>query len=159
MILGVDPWIRKLGYALIKPDLEIVDAGILLLDEKFPNREASFKRMLEIYKFFYKLIKLNKIKSISIEKLFFTKFNQSNAEFVYGVRGILIMLGIQNNINIFEYTPMQLKKYVTANGKAEKILVQKRVMKLFGLKELPKPADVADALGLARIVSKKVLKN
>jgi len=156
MILWIDPWIRKLGYALIKKNLEIIDAGVLLLDEKFPNRQSQFKRMLEIYNFFEKLIKKNKIRIISIEKLFFTKFNQANAEFVYGVRWLILMLAIKNKIEIVEYAPIQLKKFVTGNGKAEKILVQKCVMKLFGLKELPKPADVADALGLARIVSKRI---
>ena len=156
MILGIDPWIRKLGYALIKKDLEIVDAGVLLLEEKFPNRQSQFKRMLEIYNFFEKLIKKNKIRIISIEKLFFTRFNQANAEFVYGMRWLILMLAVKNKIEIVEYAPIQLKKFVTGNGKAEKILVQRCVMKLFGLKELPKPADVADALGLARIVSKKI---
>jgi len=71
---------------LIKPDLDIIDSGIILLDQKLPSRDDQFKRIMEIYEYFEKLIKKNKVKIASIEKLFFTKFNQSNAEFVYGIR-------------------------------------------------------------------------
>ncbi len=152
MILWVDPWVRKLWYAIIKPNLEIIDAGILLQDQKSPTREDQFIRIKEIYDYFEKLIKKYKIKAVSIEKLFFTKFNQSNAEFVYGIRWALIMLFVKNNIQVKEFTPIQLKKAITWNGKADKILVQKFIMKLYWLKDLPKYNDTADALWLAYII-------
>ena len=152
LILGVDPWVRKLWYAIIKPNLEIVDAGILLQDQKSPTREDQFNRIREIYDFFEKLIEEYKIRVVSIEKLFFTKFNQSNAEFVYGIRGALIMLFLKHKITVKEYTPIELKKAITWNGKAEKILVQRFIMKMYWLKDMPKYNDTADALGLAYIV-------
>jgi Holliday junction resolvasome RuvABC endonuclease subunit len=97
VILGIDPGVRKLGYALVDSStrlphcvrnggLTIVDSGILLLEKKNPTREDQFMRIKEIYEFFEKLFKKYKIETISIEKLFFTKFNQNNAEFVYGIR-------------------------------------------------------------------------
>ena len=58
---------------------------------------------------------------------------------------------LKNNIKIKEYTPIELKKFITGNGKAEKILVQKCIMKLYGLKEFPEFNDAADALALAYI--------
>lgn len=154
MILGIDPWVRKLGYALIKDDNSIVDAGILLQDQKSPTREDQFTRIIQIYDFFEKLIKKHKIQTMCIEKLFFTKFNQNNAEFVYGLRGTLMMLFLKNNIKIKELTPIEVKKYITGNGKAEKHLVQKMVMKIFGLQEMPEYNDAADALAMAYIAGK-----
>ncbi len=154
MILWIDPGIRKLWYALIKSDLNIIDSGIILLDQRLPSRDDQFKRIVEIYEYFETLIKKNKVKIVSIEKLFFTKFNQSNAEFVYGIRWALIMLFIKNWIKIKEYTPIQLKKMITWNGKADKKLVQNFIMKLYWLKDIPKYHDAADALGLAYIVSR-----
>lgn len=151
MILWIDPWVRKLWYALVTKQLHIVDSGILLLEEKKPTRDDQFLRIQKIYDFFETFLKEHKISIVSIEKLFFTKFNQSNAEFVYGVRGALISLFLRHNIQIKEYTPIQLKKFVTGNGKAEKILVQKCIMKLYGLKEFPEFNDAADALALAYI--------
>ncbi|USN55534.1 MAG: hypothetical protein H6765_02855 [Candidatus Peribacteria bacterium] len=68
-----------------------MDAGVLLLDEKSPTRMDQFARMHEIYEFFTTMLEQDKqpIQAVAIEKLFFTKYNQSNAEFVYGVRGSL----------------------------------------------------------------------
>ncbi len=154
MILWIDPGVRKLGYALIKQNLEVVDSGILLLEKKSPTREDQFNRMREIEDYFIKLIKKNKIQTMCMEKLFFTKFNQNNAEFVFGIRAILITLCLKNNIKIKEFTPIELKKFITGNGKAEKQLVQKCIMKIYNLKEFPEFNDAADALALAYIASK-----
>jgi Holliday junction resolvasome RuvABC endonuclease subunit len=84
-----------------------------LQDQRTPTREDQFVRINEIYQYFENLIKQYKIKVVSIEKLFFTKFNQSNAEFVYGIRGALIMLFVKNQIPVREFTPIQLKKSIT----------------------------------------------
>lgn len=154
MILWLDPGVRKLGYALINPDLTIVDAGILLQDQKSPTRTDQFKRMHQISEFFENLFKNNTIQILSMEKLFFTKFNQNNAEFVFGIRGILAEKAIKYNVKILEFTPIELKKYITGNGKAEKMLVQKMVMKLYHLEQLPEYNDAADALGLAYLATR-----
>lgn len=140
---------RKLGYALINLDLTIVDAGILLQDQKSPTRTDQFARMHQISEFFESLFKKHNILILSMEKLFFTKFNQNNAEFVFGIRGILAEKAIKYGAKIIEFSPIELKKYITGNGKAEKMLVQKTVMKLYHLQELPEYNDAADALGLA----------
>ncbi len=154
MILGIDPWVRKLGYALIKADLTIVESGILLLEKKSPTRQDQFERMMEIENFFIKLIKKHKIQTVCMEELFFTRFNQNNAEFVYGIRAILITLCLRNKVKIKELTPIQLKKYITGNSKADKKIVQNCIMKIFNLQECPEYNDAADALALAYIANK-----
>lgn len=155
MILWIDPGVRKLWFALINRDLTILDAWILLQESKNVTREIYFHRIVEIVKFFRELlVKYPAIKTVSIEKLFFTASNQSNAEFVYGVRGALIALFVEHGCQIVELTPIELKKYVTGNGKAEKLLVQCIVMKLFHLENMPEYNDAADALGLAFVASK-----
>ncbi|MEI6117895.1 MAG: crossover junction endodeoxyribonuclease RuvC [bacterium] len=139
---------------MITSDLKIIDSGILLSEIKSPTRMDQFERMREIEEYFTKLLKKQIIKTMCMEKLFFTKFNQNNAEFVYGIRAILITLCLKKNIKIKEYTPIELKKFITGNGKAEKQLVQKCIMKVYGLKEFPEFNDAADALALAYIASK-----
>jgi crossover junction endodeoxyribonuclease RuvC len=51
--------------------------------------------------------------------------------------------------NILEYTPLEVKSAITGYGKANKLQLQKAIQMLFGLTELPKPDDAADAIGLA----------
>lgn len=154
MILWIDPGVRKLGYALINPDLSIVDSGILLQSQKSPSRIDQFNRMIQISEFFSQLFKQYPISIISMEQLFFTKFNQNNAEFVYGVRAILLTMALQHQAQIKEFTPIELKKYITGNAKADKLLVQKMIMKIYKLQELPEYNDAADALGLAYLANR-----
>jgi crossover junction endodeoxyribonuclease RuvC len=62
------------------------------------------------------------------------------------------MLFVKNKIAVKEFTPIQLKKAITWNGRADKIFVQKFIMKLYWLKDMPKYNDTADALGLAYMI-------
>lgn len=152
--LGIDPWVRKLWYALIDNDLSIVDAWIILINEKSPTRETNFDRMKQIDVFFDELLAKYKIKAVWIEKLYFTDFNQANAEFVYWIRWALLIKLIKKNITIHEYTPKQLKKSITWNGNAQKILVQRFVSKIFNLEKIPDFDDAADALWLAYLAKR-----
>jgi crossover junction endodeoxyribonuclease RuvC len=52
-------------------------------------------------------------------------------------------------MEIFEYTPLQIKMAITSYGKADKKQVQEMVRVLLALKEVPKPDDCADALAAA----------
>lgn len=155
MILWIDPWVRKLWYAFITDELKIVDSGILLQKQVVPTREDQFERMIQISNFFEELFEKYKIQTVAMEKLFFTKYNQNNAEFVFGIRAILITMAMKQWSHIREFTPIELKKYITGNGKAEKLLVQKMIMKLYRLQELPEYNDAADALGLAYLATKR----
>jgi len=71
---------------LIDDNLKIIDAGILFQDKKSPTREDQFNRANQILEFFKELLKKYDIEKVAMEKLFFTDYNQSNAEFVYAIR-------------------------------------------------------------------------
>lgn len=156
MYLWIDPWIRKLWYALTTTDLQIIDAGIILQHQKSPSRMDQWVRMEQIYNFFLRILQEHTILHIGMEKLFFTSQNQSNAEFVYGIRGALAMQFSHYNIPLTEYTPNEIKKAVTWNGKANKEQVQLAVQKWFNLTEPPEPHDAADALGICWMLSNKL---
>jgi crossover junction endodeoxyribonuclease RuvC len=47
------------------------------------------------------------------------------------------------------YSATQIKKVLTGNGRAPKAQVQNAIQKELRLKQLPEPADVADALAVA----------
>lgn len=108
--------------------------------------------MEQIYNFFVQLTRTYTLSAVGIEKLYFTGRNQSNAEFVYGIRGALMMLFSQQDIFVKERTPQELKKYITGNGSASKELMVSVITRLFQLQTAPKRHDTADALGLAWLV-------
>lgn len=151
MILWIDPWIKKLWYAVIENNLQILEAWALVLDtQNMKKREEQYQRMNEIFDFFQEIYKkYPEIKVVSMERYFFTTFNKSNAEFIYGVRGILLADALKKDKKIIEYTPQELKKNITGNAKANKETIQKFIDKYFQLKDTPEYHDVSDALGLA----------
>ena len=169
MILGIDPWFRKLWYTIIDNNLNIIDGGILLSEKKSipPNQSSEIfwnnllkssnqnrQRVHDVYIYFANLIKENDIKTVVMEKLFFMEANKNNAERVYAVRWVLINLFMIHGIKTIELTPIQVKKYITWNGKAGKLLVQNIIQKIYKLEEMPEFDDTADALGLAYIWTK-----
>ncbi len=149
MYLGIDPGVRKLWYALIDDNLNIIDAWILLQDKKSPTREDQFQRANQIFDFFTDMLDKYNIEKVAIEKLFFTDYNQSNAEFVYAIRWALMMLFLKKDIKVLEYTPIELKRFITWNGKADKMLVQKTIRRFYKLQDIPEYNDAADALWFA----------
>lgn len=152
--LWIDPWVRKLWYAIIDENMNIQDAWILLQDTKKPTREDYFSKICQIKIFFEKLLKKYKIKACGIEKLFFTRFNQANAEFVYGERGVLITMLLEHDIKVLEYSPIELKKNISGTGKATKNMMQLMIQKIFNLTEFPDFDDAADAIGLAYLAKR-----
>lgn len=155
--LWIDPWIRKLWYAIIDNKKEIINAATVI--NELPSdtktwlykatRQDEFIRVFDMVDLFDKLTDKYQIKKVCIEKLFFTKYNKSNAEFVYSVRWGIIYILQKKNIDIIEYSPKEIKKLITWNGQASKETMQITTKKIFWLKELPKPHDVADALAMA----------
>lgn len=152
MFLWVDPGIRKLWFALTDANKQIFELGAII-NELESWRLDNARRLSEISKFFDDFLDKYQIKSVCMEKIFFTKFNQSNAEFVFAVRGILLAKFYEKKIKILELSPNQIKKYITWNGNASKETMQKTVQKLYSLKEIPQPHDAADALWMAYIAS------
>jgi len=86
------------------------------------------------------------------EKLFFAK-NVTTAMNVAQARGVILLTGKQAGLELFEYTPLQIKMSLTGYGRASKQQIQEMVRVLLKLKEIPKPDDCADALAVALIHS------
>lgn len=151
-ILWIDPGVRKLGYALVQyKDNQkiIIDSGIILDDRSITHRVERYHKMQQSIQYIKKMYEHYSIHTLAIEKLYFTSRNQSNAEFVYGIRWALIIQALEYNAKLIEIDPVQIKKYITGNGKANKELVQIKIMQLFGLAKKPEYNDSADALGLS----------
>ena len=71
----------------------------------------------------------------------------------FGTSLMLLMsikeIGKKHGVDIYEYTPLQVKSSIVGYGRAEKKQVQELVRTILHLKAVPKPDDAADALALA----------
>lgn len=75
-----------------------------------------------------------------VEKLFFAQ-NVTTAMTVAQARGVVLWAGKQAGLDIFEYTPLQIKQAITGYGRAEKAQIQEMVKVILQLKQIPKPDD------------------
>lgn len=146
-ILGIDPGTATTGFGLIDktgPKLTKIDCGVISTLKTTPMPE----RLQIIFSDISELIKHHKPDYIAVEKLFFTN-NITTAMTVSQARGVVLLVAAQNNVEIAEYTPLQVKMSVTGYGQAEKKQIQEMVKKILKLQTIPKPDDAADALAIA----------
>lgn len=94
---------------------------------------------------------LNEFKpdALSLERVFAEQRNLNTVMGVAQISGIALREAALRNISTQLHTPSEVKAAVTGYGRAEKAQVGEMVRKLLGLKQVPKPADAADALALA----------
>jgi crossover junction endodeoxyribonuclease RuvC len=80
--------------------------------------------------------------------LFFNKNIKTALNVGHG-RGIALLAAAKLGVEVFEYTPLQVKQAVVGYGRAEKAQMQQMVKVILNLQAVPKPDDVADALAVA----------
>lgn len=146
-ILGIDPGIAIVGYSIIEckgNNFKALEYGCIKTDSKmeFPDR------LKMVYDELLNIIDEYRPDDLAIEELFFNK-NVKTAMTVGQARGVEILAGKNKGLEIFEYTPLQIKQAVVGYGRAEKGQVQEMVKILLNLREIPKPDDAADALAVA----------
>ena len=147
IVLGIDPGIALVGYAFIEYKdcrMKSLAYGCIQTDSNFRLPE----RLNIIFTELDDLIQEYKTDEMVLEELFYFK-NQKTVMMVAQARGVEVMVGIKNNLPLYEYTPLQVKQAITGYGRATKLQMQKSVQMLLGLKELPRPDDAADALAIA----------
>ncbi|OGL30608.1 crossover junction endodeoxyribonuclease RuvC [Candidatus Saccharibacteria bacterium RIFCSPHIGHO2_02_FULL_47_12] len=147
-ILGIDPGTGILGFGVIDVDqkgkIQLVDAGVI----RTPIKEDDAVRLQTIFEELTDIIMQNKPQIMSVEKLFFMK-NVTTAMTVSQARGVVLLCAMQNQLEIAEYTPQQIKQALTGYGRADKKQIQEMVRVVLGLEDIPKPDDCADALAAA----------
>lgn len=146
-ILGIDPGTGILGFGVIdieKGKPKLVDAGVI----RTPVKQADSERLFTIYNELKEIIAELKPDVLAVEKLFFAQ-NVTTAMSVSQARGVVLLLGKQHDMELYEYTPLQIKQALTGYGRADKKQIQEMVRVMLGLKEAPQPDDCADALAAA----------
>lgn len=146
-ILGIDPGYAILGWGIIEKTgnrFRPVDYGAITTDKDMPMPE----RLQVLYDELREIIREYNPEVASIEKLFFNT-NTTTAINVGQARGVAILACIKGNLQVAEYTPLEIKQALVGYGRADKKQIQFMVKTMLNLKEVPKPDDTADALAAA----------
>lgn len=147
-VLGVDPGLTRCGVGVVeigaRRSVKFIDVDTLRTDASLQLDE----RIGRIATSLAAKIDAHSPDLIALERV----FAQQNLRTVMGVAqisGVVLLLANQRGIPIQLHTPSEVKAAVTGSGTANKEQVGYMIAKLLGLKEVPKPADAADALAIA----------
>ncbi|MBQ3086430.1 MAG: crossover junction endodeoxyribonuclease RuvC [Clostridia bacterium] len=147
VILGIDPGYAIVGWGVVRYEsnrFKTLDFGAVTT----PAGMHFADRLEKIYDGIDFLLSQYKPDALSIEKLFFNT-NQKTAIDVAQARGVILLAAKKAGVEVFEYTPLQVKQSVVGYGRAEKKQVQEMTRVILNLNAVPKPDDTADALALA----------
>jgi len=146
-ILGIDPGYAILGYGIIEMKgnhFKVCGYGAVTTGVS----SAMPDRLKHLYSQLMDIIVEYQPDVMAIEELFFNT-NSKTALLVGQARGVAILSGANSGIDIFEYTPLQVKQGIVGYGRADKKQVQSMVKTILNLDAVPKPDDTADALAVA----------
>ncbi|MBI4035052.1 MAG: crossover junction endodeoxyribonuclease RuvC [Candidatus Chisholmbacteria bacterium] len=146
LILGIDPGTAETGLGIIStaPNTKLVFHTCITT----PKTASPENRLQQIFVALTESIKHHQPQVLAMESLFFA----TNAKTVMAVgqaMGVVMLAAAQAQIPVIKYSPLQVKRVITGNGKAEKSFLQERVRKLLRLKAPPRPQHAADALAVA----------
>ena len=146
-ILGIDPGYAIVGFGVLDYDgykFTPVHFGSITTEA-----HTDFNvRLKTIFDDMNTVLTTFKPDVMAIEKLFFNT-NQKTGIDVAQARGVILLSAINENIPVYEYTPLQVKQSVVGYGRAEKPQVMDMTKRILGLASVPKPDDTADALAIA----------
>jgi crossover junction endodeoxyribonuclease RuvC len=146
-ILGIDPGSGSTGYGLIETDGSRHKA-ILYGAVKTQPRQPFHVRLLKIHQELTRILVHEKAHIMAIEEVFHATNVQSALRLGHA-RGIALLVAAQQGLEVYEYSPLEIKSAVVGYGRAEKHQIQTMVRLLLDLPGIPSPDHAADALAVA----------
>ena len=147
VILGIDPGVATIGFGLIRAERgrnTLMQYGVITTPAGIPLS----RRLLQISEDMDQLLNRFKPDEIAVEELFFNKNVKTAVDVAQG-RGVILLAARKCGIDLYEYTPLQVKQSLVGYGRAEKTQIMYMTKLMLGLSETPKPDDTADALAIA----------
>jgi crossover junction endodeoxyribonuclease RuvC len=150
-ILGIDPGLRITGYAVIEvgPQKPIVrEAGLIhSAEDRAPGDMAH--RIHNLYDSILAVLDQFRPESVVVEQLYAHYQHPRTAILMAHARGVIFLAAAQRQVPVTSYNATRVKKTITGSGRAPKDQVQRTIQRELGLRDLPEPPDVADALAVA----------
>jgi len=147
-VLGVDPGLTRCGLGVVEGStgrpLHLVAVDVV----RTPPTADIGARLLAIECAVDAWLAEHRPDAVAVERV----FSQHNVRTVMGTAqasAVAIVCAARAGVPVALHTPSEMKAAVTGSGRADKAQVASMVTRLLRLSEAPRPADAADALGLA----------
>src|SRR5712692_8446546 len=146
--MGVDPGLVATGFGVLEigpGGVTVRDAGVISTTTGQPL-EA---RLNDLHRAVHRIIELQSPGLLVVEDLYAEYKFPRTAILMGHARGVIYLAARQLGVAVLALSPSEVKRAMTGNGSAGQAQVQRAVQTVLGLKDLPRPSHVADALGLA----------
>lgn len=147
-VLGIDPGYEKVGVAIVEKNKLGKESVLFSTCLKTKKTSPHSQRIAEIGIGIGKIIEEYKPDILAIEKLFFNT-NQKTALLVSEARGVILYESVLKKLEVYEFSPLEIKVSLTGDGRADKKQVMKMVSLISGVSQLKKEDDEFDALAVA----------
>jgi crossover junction endodeoxyribonuclease RuvC len=147
IILGIDPGTNLLGYCVLsgfKNTVNILTCGVI----KLPAQSDHYSKIHLIYKELSALIRQYKPIAMAVEAPFFGKNVQSMLK-LGRAQGAAIIAGVENGLEVVEYSPKSIKQSLTGNGNASKEMVSRMITSIHQVEYTTNHHDESDAIAVA----------
>jgi crossover junction endodeoxyribonuclease RuvC len=147
LVLGIDPGTIIAGYGLVNNadgNLKMVAYGVIKSPQKLPVPE----RLSKLYYGLKEVVEKYRPDVVAVEQPFVSN-NVSTAFIIGRAQAVAILVAANRDIPVYEYSPAKIKQVVASFGASSKEQIQQMVRLHLNLKEIPEPADAADALAVA----------
>lgn len=147
-VMGIDPGLTRCGLSVVQAGrgrtVYPVSVGVV----RTPSDAELSERLLRLSRAVGEWMDEYTPDVIAVERIF-ERGNVSTVMNTAHAVGVLILAAAERGLPVHMYTPSEVKKAISGNGRADKKQMTVMITRILGLSEAPKPADAADALALA----------
>ncbi len=147
-VVGIDPGTTATGYGVVcrtsEGSLSLLECGVVRPTAKAPL--AS--RIREIFEEIEVVLDGFDPGAVSVENVFQGK-NARSALVLGHARGAILLAAALRDLEIYEYSPREIKKAVVGRGNATKEQVGFMVQERLRLRVPPEPSDASDGVAAA----------
>lgn len=150
-IIGIDPGLQITGYAILEQRIDhphVCEAGILKPSADRKTADLA-PRLDNLYNGVVEIVNQFEPAAMVVEQLYSHYNHPRTAILMAHARGVIFLAAAQQSIPVISYSATRIKKIITGHGRASKEQMQHAIQRELRLTEIPEPADVADALGVA----------
>ncbi len=148
VVCGIDPGLGITGYAVVRArggGRSVIDAGVCRFDKGKPLAQ----RLFDIERDVSSILNEHNPDFVAVEELY-AHYKHPRTSILMGhARGVMLLCAAKMGIEVHSFAATRIKRFLTGNGRASKLQMQRAVQTTLGLAELPEPPDVADALAIA----------
>lgn len=147
-VMGIDPGLTRCGLSVVQAGAGRSVAPIAVGVVRTPPNLDLAHRLVRLSTAVEEWIADYTPDVVAIERVF-ERSNISTAMNTAHASGVLMLAAARSGLDVHLYTPSEVKKAISGDGRADKAQMTHMITRILGLAEAPQPADAADALALA----------